>query len=177
MYKKRFKAWGLKKYTKPDDVIAILRQKEDRDAVGKRSEFAINGRPINIDYLYDRLTRDVLLGARFFGGEPVRNPSEHIICRTPSPPPSLCPGGSVRVGRVLATRNVDEPSISFALSSLGGHCDGTMVGMTTYRGWKRKLRRPSGYHGPDTVWQRLTIAFGLRMTPSHRVAPPSSRWV
>jgi hypothetical protein len=43
MYKDRIKKWGLDKKNKERDMVAILRKKTERDAVGKESSFRVRG--------------------------------------------------------------------------------------------------------------------------------------
>src|SRR5687768_14497952 len=96
MFKARVKAWGLKKYLKSNDVSAILHQQRSRAAVGKHSEFTINGRKVSAAALRRRLEKDPTLLTRFNGDAAASLISSRIQCRTPPPlPPS-------------ATKSLDE---------------------------------------------------------------------
>jgi len=48
MYKTRIKAWGIDKKNKKGEIGTILRQKAQRDAVGKASKFTLRGRPVDL---------------------------------------------------------------------------------------------------------------------------------
>ncbi|UQC83528.1 uncharacterized protein CLUP02_09022 [Colletotrichum lupini] len=47
MYKSRLSTWKLDKKLKEAEVMVMLRQKEDRDAAGKRSQFFLRGQEVN----------------------------------------------------------------------------------------------------------------------------------
>jgi hypothetical protein len=49
MYKDRIKKLQLEKKNKESDMLAILRQKTQRDAVGKASLFRVRGQPVTIE--------------------------------------------------------------------------------------------------------------------------------
>jgi hypothetical protein len=82
MYKDRIKKWGFDKKNKERDMIAILRKKSERAAVGKETSFRVRGQIVTVEDVLDYFkrkkgTRDTLSIAS--------TPSD-ISCWTPSPP-------------------------------------------------------------------------------------------
>jgi hypothetical protein len=57
MYKNRITKWKLDKRNKEREVMAVVRKKTERDAVGKASEFHIRGRVVSIDDVHRYLKR------------------------------------------------------------------------------------------------------------------------
>jgi hypothetical protein len=57
MYKNHITKWELDKRNKEQEVMAIVRKKCHRDAVGKRSEFRIRGRIVSIEDVHRYLKR------------------------------------------------------------------------------------------------------------------------
>lgn len=86
MYKSRLKTWKLGKKLKEAEVMVMLRQKEDRDATGKPSQFFLRGQQVNWDRVVQYLKRRPDLQdtngvdiARYIEA------SLDIKCSTPSP--------------------------------------------------------------------------------------------
>jgi hypothetical protein len=57
MYKNHITKWKLDKRNKEHEIMAIVRKKRQRDAVGKASEFHVRGRVINLDDVHRYLKR------------------------------------------------------------------------------------------------------------------------
>jgi hypothetical protein len=57
MYKTHITKWELDKRNKEHEVMAIVRKKCQRDAVGKSSEFHIRGRLVSIEDVHRYLKR------------------------------------------------------------------------------------------------------------------------
>jgi hypothetical protein len=82
MYKDRIKKWGLDKKNKERDMVAILRKKTARDAVGKESSFRVRGQPVTMDDVLHYFKRKK--GTQDMGISAATTPSD-ISCWTPSP--------------------------------------------------------------------------------------------
>ena len=96
MYMTKFKAWGLEKKNKRQEVEAILQMKTNRMAVGKRSVIMLRGRPVNLANIERYVRRNGLttheqpFSARYFN-----KTLNDITCFTPpgsplTPPAELC---------------------------------------------------------------------------------------
>ena len=86
MYKTKFAQWGVQKYLKSADVLAILRQELDRDAVNKLSEFIVRGRKIHINAVKRHLSRNPgLLNTVIAKNATVNDQDRDIVCLTPPP--------------------------------------------------------------------------------------------
>ncbi|KAF7512441.1 hypothetical protein GJ744_001376 [Endocarpon pusillum] len=88
MYNTRFAKWGLHKYKREDEMMAILSKKTERAAVGKKSAFQLRGRQVDMEnaerYLKRKgiTTRDIMAwratgattppGLRCYTPEPIR---------------------------------------------------------------------------------------------------------
>jgi hypothetical protein len=81
MYKDRIKKWGLDKKNKERDMVAILRKKTERKAVGKQTSFRVRGQVVAMEdvllYFKRKGTRETAISA-------APTPSD-ISCWTPSP--------------------------------------------------------------------------------------------
>lgn len=82
MFKARIKLWGLEKKHKEGDMVAVLRKKNERDAVGKKSLFRVHDRDITMEEVFLYFTRK--------GGLPrIKLPAPatppNVSCWTPSP--------------------------------------------------------------------------------------------
>ena len=114
MYKDRITKWRLEKKNKQIDMLAILRKKTQRDAVGKQSSFRVRGRPVTIEEVLHYFKRKKSAGDEDAYNAPT--PSD-VSCRTPSPTPeSRCSkndilvtemGSSPVTGPFAAERNHD----------------------------------------------------------------------
>jgi hypothetical protein len=89
MFKDRFRKWGLDKHLNADEVLAIVRAKTAREAIGKATQFLRQGgnQPINYAAVEDYLRRNPAISAQFRSGDPCK-PLEalRIISRTPPLP-------------------------------------------------------------------------------------------
>jgi hypothetical protein len=93
MYKDRIKKWRLEKKNKESDMLAILRQKTQRDAVGKASAFRVRGQPVTIEEVLQYFKRKKNIRDEEAYNAPT--PSD-VSCRTPSPgPASLYPENDI----------------------------------------------------------------------------------
>ncbi|KAH8762340.1 hypothetical protein BGZ57DRAFT_573056 [Hyaloscypha finlandica] len=88
MYKDRIKKWRLDKKNKEGDMLAILRKKTEREAVGKSSSFRVRGQPVTIEEVYHYFKRKKNMRDQEAYNAPT--PSD-ISCRTPSPAPTVPP--------------------------------------------------------------------------------------
>jgi hypothetical protein len=77
MYKDHITKWELDKRNKEREVMAIVRKKRQRDAVGKASEFRIRGRIVSIEDVHRYLKRKGMS-------------IEDAIARRAATPPNLC---------------------------------------------------------------------------------------
>jgi hypothetical protein len=82
MYKDRFKKWNFYKNKKEHDMVAILRKKTERDAVGKDSSFRVRGQPVTMDVVLRYFKRKK--GTQDMRLSTATTPSG-VSCRTPSP--------------------------------------------------------------------------------------------
>lgn len=86
MYKKRFRAWGLDKKLKQDEVLVIFDQLLERNLQGKSSEILIRGRPVPIKRLESYFKRNEWALWRFFNRLPESHSTlRQISVRTPPP--------------------------------------------------------------------------------------------
>ncbi|KAI3535218.1 hypothetical protein CSPX01_11588 [Colletotrichum filicis] len=86
MYKSRLKTWKLDKKLKEAEVVLMLRQKEDRDAAGKRSQFFLRGQQVDWERVVQYLKhRPDLQGITRVDITRYRAASLDIKCSTPSP--------------------------------------------------------------------------------------------
>jgi Clr5 domain len=86
MYKDRIKKWRLDKKNKECDMLAILRKKTEREAVGKSSSFRVRGQPVAIEDVYHYFQRKKNMRDQEACNAPT--PSD-VSCRTPSPAPTV----------------------------------------------------------------------------------------
>ncbi|PMD52751.1 uncharacterized protein K444DRAFT_542978 [Hyaloscypha bicolor E] len=91
MYKDRIKKWRLDKKNKEGDMLAILRKKTEREAVGKSSSFRVRGQPVAIEDVYHYFKRKKNMRDQEAYNAPT--PSD-VSCRTPSPAPTVPPFGN-----------------------------------------------------------------------------------
>ncbi|KAH8589406.1 hypothetical protein B0O99DRAFT_334567 [Bisporella sp. PMI_857] len=86
MYISRIQAWGLVKNKKEEDMLYIIRKSDQREAMGKKTSFIVHGRPVDYQEAYHYFQRKGKAPS-LTGPRPPTPP--HIVCRTPSPPPTL----------------------------------------------------------------------------------------
>ncbi|KAH0544246.1 hypothetical protein GP486_008527 [Trichoglossum hirsutum] len=90
MFKTRIKKWGLDKKHKAPEVLEMVRLKRQRDAVGKKSKFFIRNRPVNWEDVERYLKRSRNLLTKFDSGFlEIGGHATGVVCRTPSPDPSI----------------------------------------------------------------------------------------
>jgi hypothetical protein len=90
MFKFRIKKWGLDKKHKAPEVLEMLRLKRQRDAVGKRSKFFIRNRPVSWEDVERYIKRSrTLLAKSDSGFLEIGGHATGVVCRTPSPDPSI----------------------------------------------------------------------------------------
>ncbi|KAK2025196.1 hypothetical protein LX32DRAFT_642939 [Colletotrichum zoysiae] len=106
MFKTRIKSWGIDKKLKKAEVLHILQLKQEREAAGKNSRVFIRNREVEWERLADYLRRhpDVRTKSRDFARDPTAAARLGIVCRTPSPGPSV----SVLLNGPLEARLPDE---------------------------------------------------------------------
>lgn len=82
MFKDRIKKWGLDKKNKERDMVAILRKKTEREAVGKGTSFRVRGQVVTMENVlqYFKRKKDV----RGLALSAASTPSD-VSCWTPSP--------------------------------------------------------------------------------------------
>jgi hypothetical protein len=86
MYKDHITKWGLDKRNKEHEIMAIVRKKRERDAVGKPSEFRIRGRIVSIEDLHRYLKRKGMSVEDAVAWRAATPPS--LRCLTPEAVPS-----------------------------------------------------------------------------------------
>ncbi|KAI9858052.1 MAG: hypothetical protein M1813_007864 [Trichoglossum hirsutum] len=90
MFKTRIKKWGLDKKHKAPEVLEMLRLKRQRDTVGKRSKFFTRNRPVNWEDVERYIKRSrTLLAKSDSGFLEIGGHATGVVCRTPSPDPSI----------------------------------------------------------------------------------------
>lgn len=90
MYKCKIKAWDIDKNNKKHEVETILHLKAARDAAGKTSVFFCRGRPVDWTDIQRYAKRNKIDPAGFKVLTKSRQDAlERIVCRSPSPSPSL----------------------------------------------------------------------------------------
>ncbi|KAE8448607.1 hypothetical protein EG329_009032 [Mollisiaceae sp. DMI_Dod_QoI] len=92
MYKDRIKKWGLDKNNKEHEMLAIVRKKTERDAIGKQTKFRLRGRIVTMDQVLHYLNRKEKFKNR---GSPFPSTPSDLSCRTPSPALVLQPCNEV----------------------------------------------------------------------------------
>lgn len=81
MFKDRIKNWGLDKKNKKRDMIAILRKKTQREAVGKKSSFRVRGQVVVMENVLQYFKRKKEIPKI---GPPAASTPPDISCWTPS---------------------------------------------------------------------------------------------
>ncbi|KAF4779606.1 hypothetical protein HER10_EVM0005323 [Colletotrichum scovillei] len=86
MYKSRLSTWKLDKKLKEAEVVVMLRQKEDRDAAGKRSRFFLRGQEVKWDRVLQYLKhRPDLQDPTNVDIQRYLDTNLDVTCSTPSP--------------------------------------------------------------------------------------------
>lgn len=99
MYKTKLREWGLSKYIRATEAVAILKAMEERQAAGKSSQIVLRGERVELDRIKNYVRRnrnrgrlEKMLVEEKSVPETV---DRELVCRTPSPSPdlrSLTPG-------------------------------------------------------------------------------------
>jgi hypothetical protein len=84
MYKTKFTCWGFEKNNTEKIMSKILHVKFKRDAVGKRTQFVRNDKPIDIPKYLKRKGKSEYDLVNFQSADEL---PQHVRCRTPSPAP------------------------------------------------------------------------------------------
>jgi hypothetical protein len=103
MYKSRIRAWGLEKNNKSGEVEEILRQTSRRRALGKRSQFVLRGRTVDMADIERYAKRKGLRLNEASTGLSDCHPE--LICLTPPASPSP---GSINVTAPAPLQNVER---------------------------------------------------------------------
>ncbi|KXH50496.1 hypothetical protein CSAL01_08308 [Colletotrichum salicis] len=86
MYKSRLKTWKLDKKLKEAEVVVMLRQKQNRDAAGKCSQFFVRGQEVNWERVKQYLKhRPDLKDTSSIDIVRYLDTHMEIMCSTPSP--------------------------------------------------------------------------------------------
>jgi len=86
MYKVRLKSWGLRKHNKRREVEAILKIKSERDKLGKKSNFLLGGREVDMDDIERYKRRHQVQIST--SGESTMEELPDLVCYTPPASPS-----------------------------------------------------------------------------------------
>jgi hypothetical protein len=129
MYKDRIKTWRLDKKNKEHDMVAILRKKTERKAVGKQTSFRVRGQVVTMENVLHYLKRKK--GKPEIGISTASTPSD-ISCWTPSPvhtPQSIDDGTEI----ISANHRASEAHFNnfLPLTPVNNDIDAGVVGM----GW------------------------------------------
>ncbi|KAF1996453.1 hypothetical protein P154DRAFT_566051 [Amniculicola lignicola CBS 123094] len=90
-YKTHFKAWNIRKNVKKEEALFVMSKKNTRDAIGRKSEFRLRGKPVSVDNVVRYLQRKGIPDPRTAATiERVRTPPSFSV-RTPSPSPPASP--------------------------------------------------------------------------------------
>ena len=115
MYKSRFSRWGLDKKNKEHEARAIMQMRARRH--GRPIQIKLRGRAVDIARIESYLTRKGLSIDEVSNSAIVQPHNMDLVCRTPSPTPSLDMAGTVFVpglnltlpeGSVLIGSHVDN---------------------------------------------------------------------
>lgn len=93
MYKNKITEWHLDKKNKRDDVLAVLRKKSERDAVGKKTVFKLRGRDVDSKDVQRYAARNHISEDSInalVASHPQTPPD--LQCLTPEPVPGTIPG-------------------------------------------------------------------------------------
>lgn len=165
MYKAKLKEWGLTKYVRATEAVAILRVMEERQAAGKSSQIILRGEEVDLDRIKNYIRRNRNKGRLeklYIEERRQRHPetqlpsSQELICRTPSPDPL----GQQFKGLTLLESAEDiyrsmsaYVEISFQTGNWYLHPDGRMRSVRGDPQWY-------SVHMKD-LWNRLDLAANL----------------
>ncbi|KAK1968715.1 hypothetical protein LY78DRAFT_679132 [Colletotrichum sublineola] len=138
MFKTRIKSWGIDKKLKEAEVMRILQLKKEREAAGKNSRLYIRNQQVDWERVANYLSRrpDLRNKPRSLAPDPVAACLD-IICRTPSPSPSI----SALLNGPPETRLPEEIMRIFETTSMGhGTVCGRLQGDDLY-GYDRECGR------------------------------------
>src|SRR4051794_16754010 len=83
--KTKLSKWGYTKNIKRNEALEVLREKSNREAIGKDYEFTVRRRPVDLEKIqrhgkragFQHLQLDTLWNSQ--------NPNRAVVCRTPPP--------------------------------------------------------------------------------------------
>lgn len=159
MYKSKLREWGLSKYIRAAEAVAIIKAMEERQAAGKASQVVIRGEKVDLDRIENYVRRNRNRGRlqrMLIEESQVHEMVEReLVCRTPSPSPDLrspTPGHLGPAEDLYRSVSVYvDGSFTAGNWFLGG--DGTM----------RSLRGDSKWYSSNfkDLWNRLDMASQL----------------
>ncbi|KAB5549493.1 Clr5 domain-containing protein [Coniochaeta sp. 2T2.1] len=93
MYKSKLGEWGLAKYIRATEAVAIIKAMEARQAAGKSSQIILRGEKVDLDRIKNYIRRNRNRGRleRMLVQEKVvlEEVERELVCRTPSPSPDM----------------------------------------------------------------------------------------
>lgn len=92
MYKAKLREWGLTKYIRATEAVAIIKAMEERQAAGKSSQIVLRGEKVDLDRIKNYVRRNRNRGRLEKmlveeNGVP-ETVERELVCRTPSPSPT-----------------------------------------------------------------------------------------
>ena len=91
MYKDRIKQWRLGKYSREQEMRAIVRKRHQRAAQHQRSIFQVRGKTVNDQDILRYFTRKGLSISDVMAQPVASKTPEAVVCLTPSPSPIASP--------------------------------------------------------------------------------------
>ena len=161
MYKTKLREWGLSKYIRATEAVAIIKAMEERLAAGKSSQVVLRGEKVDMDRIKNYVRRNrnrgrlerMLIEEKKAASEDVKR---ELVCRTPSPSPDLrspTPGGPLGPAEDL-------------YRSIFVYVDGSFAARTWFIGMDGAMRSLTG--DPDLyqvnfkdLWNRVDMASQL----------------
>ena len=115
MYKTRLEKWGVKKYNRSCDALAIYRINKQRAAQGKRSVIRLGNRVVDIEKVEAYLKRHKETSQAFKNGEPLPNGSTppDLSCETPMS--ILSPETEIELSGTYTSADLATPDLSNAV--------------------------------------------------------------
>ncbi|KUJ16359.1 uncharacterized protein LY89DRAFT_782627 [Mollisia scopiformis] len=126
MYKDRITKWGLDKKNKERDMLAIVRKKRERDAIGKDTSFRVRDQPVSMEQVWNYLERKKTI--RIQEGSAPLTPPE-ISWRTPSPIPQSAHSDH----HATSTENYPSDTLPDTVVPSAAHGDGDSVIVGVHR--------------------------------------------
>ncbi|OIW23814.1 hypothetical protein CONLIGDRAFT_110518 [Coniochaeta ligniaria NRRL 30616] len=159
MYKSKLREWGLSKYIRATEAVAIIKAMEERQAAGKSSQIVLRGEKVDLDRIKNYVRRNRNRGRlerMLIEEKQVPETVEReLICRTPSPSPDLrspTPGPLGPAEDLYRSISIYVDG-SFEAGNWFLHGDGAM----------RSLRGDPKWYSTNfkDLWNRLDIASQL----------------